>query len=144
MCGKAQKHHAADFTFAVEKSGQGLKVGDKTHFLVTVKPVSGWHVYSAIASEEGAYSPTELTYEISSQGFEAAEGLAEKGSLHQEMDDVMGGMIRYYADPVVFSQEITITEGKIRVVGTVDYMACDDLKCVMLTEDFDITAEAEE
>lgn len=139
-----QKIHAADFKFAVENTDNSLKVGEPAEFLIKVKPMPGWHIYSAIPSEEGAYSPTEIGYEMNSAGFEAIEGIGESGSMHSEMDDIMGGMVRYYGGPVVFSQKITITETEVRLVGYVDYMACDDYKCITLTEEFDVTAKAAE
>jgi DsbC/DsbD-like thiol-disulfide interchange protein len=115
-----------------------LKAGDKVMLEIKVEPNNGWHVYSAIPSEEQVYRPAVIEYDISSVGFEAAPEIKEKGFMVTEFDDVMDGTMRYYKTPVVYSQELKMTEGELVVKGTFDYMACDDEKCLMFTEEFEV------
>lgn len=136
-----QQHHAADFEFSLEDHGS-LTVGGEAQFIVKVTPAPGWHIYSAVDSEEGVYSPTGMEYDIISRGFEVVGNLEEEGKIISEMDDIMGGMMRYYKTPATFIQTIKITEEEVKVIGYVDYMACDEMKCVMLTEAFELAAEA--
>lgn len=131
----------ADFSFDVVGDGE-LKVGENATFKITMTPKPGWHIYSAVPSEEDVYGATEILYDITSMGFEVTGEIEEEGKLISEMDDIMGGMMRYYKTPAVFSQKMTLTEPEVKLVGTVDYMACDDMKCLFLSEEFELSTEA--
>ena len=119
-------------------------VGENAKLQISVVPKAGWHVYSAIPSEEGAYEPALVDFEITSAGFTLVEGLKEEGSMHSEYDDIMGGMLRYYEGNVIFTQEIKITEGEVVAVGSFEYMACNDFKCIPLLSEFKVSATAAE
>jgi DsbC/DsbD-like thiol-disulfide interchange protein len=143
ICAQAQKKEseAAIVNFSVLNSDQ-LKLGDGTKFQIEVTPKAGWHVYSALPSEEGAYMPAVLGWEPASSGFSASEKLNEEGSMTSSMDDVMGGTVRYYKAKVLFSQEIKLTEKDVKLVGFFDYMACNEEKCIPLTAEFELDANA--
>lgn len=119
-----------------------LKVGDQARLQISVVPKEGWHVYSAIPSEEGAYEPAMLDIGINAEGFSLVEGLQEEGSMHSEYDDIMGGMLRYYESNVVFVQVIEVTEADVVAAGSFDYMACNDFKCIPLLSEFNVRATA--
>lgn len=119
-----------------------LKVGDDASIQISVVPKEGWHVYSAIPSEEGAYQPAEVAYDITSRGFEADAELSEEGKMVSHFDDIMGGVLRYYEGKVLFSQSIKVTETDVIVTGTFDYMACNEFKCIPLMAEFKVTATA--
>ncbi len=116
-----------------------LEIGGKAKLQVSVVPKEGWHVYSAIPSDEGAYEPALLDFAITSAGFTLVDGLKEEGSMHSEYDDIMGGTLRYYESNVIFIQEIEITEAEIVAAGSFDYMACNDFKCIPLLSEFSVT-----
>lgn len=120
----------------------GLKVGGEATLKISVVPKEGWHVYSAIPSKEGAYQPAEVAYDNTSRGFEADAELLEDGKMHSQFDDIMGGVLRYYEGKVLFSQSIKVTEEDVIVVGTFDYMACNEFKCIPLMAEFKVTATA--
>lgn len=130
----------ATVTFKVNHP-MGLDSGSVALFEIKIEPNKGWHVYSAEASEEGAYKPTEIEYDINSRGFMADDKISETGLLMKEFDDIMGGMMRYYKSPVTFSQRIKITDAEVFLKGMVNYMACDDEKCLVFTEEFEIKPE---
>ncbi len=143
ICTQAQKKEseAAIVKFSVLNSDD-LKVGDGAKFQIEVTPKAGWHVYSALPSEEGAYMPAALGWEPASAGFSANEKLNEEGSMTSSMDDVMGGTVRYYKTKVLFSQDIKLTEKDVILVGFFDYMACNEEKCIPLTAEFQLEANA--
>lgn len=119
----------------------GLDSGSVAVFEVKIEPHKGWHVYSAEPSEEGVYKPTAIEYDLSSRGFAADEKISESGLLMKEYDDIMEGTMRYYKSPVTFTQKIKITEAEVFLKGTVDYMACDNEKCLVFTEEFEVKPE---
>lgn len=138
---KKAESEAATIKFSLD--GQApLKVGDKTRLLIEVTPKKGWHVYSALPSEEGAYQPAAVGWEIQSRGFEAAEKLEESGAMTSMFDEIMNGTVRYYKGQVTFSQELKLTEVQVTLVGYFDYMACNDEKCIPLTADLNLEATA--
>jgi DsbC/DsbD-like thiol-disulfide interchange protein len=119
-----------------------LKVGDKTMLQVEVTPKKGWHVYSALPSEDGAYQPAAIEWGFTSWGFEATPELKEEGKMTSEFDEIMNGIIRYYKDRVMFSLGIKITEADIRLEGYFDFMACNDEKCIPLSAELRLEAKA--
>jgi DsbC/DsbD-like thiol-disulfide interchange protein len=142
---QAQKKEseAAIVKFSVANAAQ-LKVGDVMKFEIEVTPKTGWHVYSALPSEEGAYQPAVLGWEVESRGFTAGDKLLEEGYMSSSFDDIMGGTVRYYKAKVLFSQEIKATEPDVVMVGYFDYMACNEEKCIPLTAEFKLEAQVQE
>lgn len=121
-----------------------LKVGAKTTLRVEVTPKKGWHVYSALPSEDGAYQPAAFDWGFTSRGFEATPQLEEEGKMTSAFDEIMNGTIRYYKARVVFSQGLKLTEADIRLEGYFDFMACNDEKCIPLSAEVKLEAKAEE
>ena len=119
-------------------------VGSKAKFTIEATPKAGWHVYSAIPSEDGAYQPAVLGWDITSRGFETEAKLEEKGGLIEAFDEIMNGTVRYYKGVVVFSQEMKLTEKEVLLEGFFDYMACNDEKCIPLTAEIKFEAKAKE
>jgi DsbC/DsbD-like thiol-disulfide interchange protein len=134
---------AAIMKFSLKDADQ-LKKGEKATFVIEVTPKNGWHTYSAMPSEDGAYLPAALGWDVTSRGFEAAEKLDEQGAMFTEFDDIMNGMMRYYKAPMTFSQEVKLTETDLVFAGYVDYMACNDEKCIPLTAEFKFEAQVKE
>jgi DsbC/DsbD-like thiol-disulfide interchange protein len=134
---------AADIKFSLQDEDQ-LTVGAKTKLVIEVTPKKNWHVYSALPSDDGAYQPTVVGYEITSRGFEASAKLDENGPMLSMFDEIMNGTVRYYKAPVVFSQELKLTETEVVLAGYFDYMACNEEKCIPLTAEFNFDAKAKE
>lgn len=121
-----------------------LQVGQTTTLVIEVEPKGEWHVYSALPSEEGAYRPAEVGWEATSRGFEAVGTLKEDGRMTEKMDEIMGGMVRYYEDKVVYTQTLKITEPDVTTIGFFDYMACDENQCIPFTATFELKAAAKQ
>lgn len=121
-----------------------LQVGQTATLVIEVEPKGNWHVYSALPSEEGAYRPAEVGWDATSRGFEAVGSLQEKGSMTEKMDEIMGGVVRYYEAKVVYTQTLKITEPNVITQGFFDYMACDEFQCIPFTATFELKAAAKE
>jgi hypothetical protein len=120
-----------------------LQVGQTTTLIIEVEPKGSWHVYSALPSEEGAYRPAEVGWEITSRGFEAVGALREDGHMTEKLDEIMGGMVRYYEQKVIYRQTVKITEADVAAIGYFDYMACDESQCIPFTATFELKAAAQ-
>jgi DsbC/DsbD-like thiol-disulfide interchange protein len=120
-----------------------LQVGQTTTLIIEVEPKGAWHVYSALPSEEGAYRPAEVGWDITSRGFEAVGTLQEDGRMTEKLDEIMGGMVRYYEQKVIYRQTVKITEVDVAANGYFDYMACDESQCIPFTATFELKAAAQ-
>lgn len=125
-------------------ANEEMAVGNEAALVVSVVPENGWHVYSARESEDGAYPPTQLTLAEGCKGLEAGDQLLEKGELKSEYDELMGGTLLYYKEKVFFSRSIKVTGTDVIAIGTFDYMACNDFKCIPFTVDFETRAVAKQ
>jgi DsbC/DsbD-like thiol-disulfide interchange protein len=140
-----QKRESEGATVVVSVLNQDkLKVGDKATLQIEVTPKAGWHVYSAIPSEDGVYKQAELGWELDSRGFEAEKELKEEGYMTEMRDDILDGMVRYYKAKVIFTQSIKVTDKSVILVGYFDYMACNEEKCIPLTAEFKLEVKAKD
>ncbi len=100
------------------------------HFQVIVKATieEGWHLYSQFM-DEGGPIPTSIHFEentdITLKG--NAEEIGEKESGYDELFDME---VAYFSNAVTFEQELTANKLPTTVTGYVEFMVCDDEKCL--------------
>ncbi|WP_246865795.1 protein-disulfide reductase DsbD family protein [Croceivirga thetidis] len=129
----------------VEWSTSINKIGDNDFELITNATIeSGWHLYSQHVPEDGPI-PTTFYFEELEGRFElVGETQEEEG--HTILDPVFEMEIKYFEDAVQFKQRIK-TLSTINVVNAfVEFMVCDDEKCLPPTEVelvFELTDEVE-
>lgn len=107
----------------------GFEVGDVVTLTFTGTPIASWHLYSADPSGEIAYNNTNL--EFFKDEFVGAElsGVMKDGAKpHEELDELMGGIIRHFdnGQKVSFTQKVKITATKIDVTGQFNAQICQD------------------
>lgn len=109
------------------------KVSD-TEFILVAKATieKGWHLYSQNVPENGPI-PTTFIFDISKGGF-SLEGktMEEKGVTVE--DPVFGMRITFFEKTAIFQQKIKITSDINSINGIVEFMTCDDTKCLAPTE----------
>ena len=109
-------------------------LGNNEHMLhFDAKVEKGWYVYSHDL-EEGGPLPTNIEID-EGQGFEKVGKLLEDGKMKEAFDPMFEMQVKKYADKVRFSQKVKGSANSIK--GFVDYMTCDDAKC--LKEDAEFT-----
>lgn len=92
----------------------------------TIDP--GWHLYSQNVPEDGPIS-TNFNYQ-SSNDFEL-EGTTDEEKGHTVHDPVFDMVITYFEDRAEFRQRIKLLNPNLeRVVGEVEFMVCDDERCL--------------
>ncbi len=105
------------------------KVADKTYDIeITATLDGGWHIYAQDAGEGPA--PTEFTFNRNPLATMVG-ATTEKGKLIKEFDKNFNSVLKFYASKVTFVQRIKLRTNAATVFsGTVNYMTCNDRKCL--------------
>lgn len=105
------------------------KIADKTYEVQLTATVNGnWHIYSQNVGVDGPI-PTSFTF--TKNPLLTFDGKVEEaGKLIKKNEEVWGGEVRYYENKVVFTQKVKIKGGKTNLAGKVEYMVCNDEKCL--------------
>lgn len=131
------------FTVALNSYGQILdpvkwstsveKLSDTEYKLISKATIDkGWHLYSQDVPEDGPI-PTSFTYDNKDGAFRIVDGTIE-GEGHTVNDPVFNMRIKYFEDEATFEQKIVILKGKTSLHGVVEFMVCDDKRCLPPTE----------
>jgi thiol:disulfide interchange protein DsbD len=118
----------------VSWSYEAKKKSENTYELVITATVSKpWHIYS---QNSGADGPIPTTITINPNPLITKEvKFKEIGKLVKFFDKNFNTNVLYYSDKVVFTQTIKLkTKAKTVVTGKVDYMVCNDEKCLPPTK----------
>lgn len=130
---QAQSESLVKWSFAAKKKA------DKTYEVVASAALpKTWHIYSQ-STPKGGPVPTKITFK--SNPLLLINGTAkETGALKTTHDPVFDIDVKYYNDKVEFVQLVKLkTAATTSVSGTVEYMICNDEKCLPPTkQNFDV------
>ncbi|TMM55796.1 thiol:disulfide interchange protein [Maribacter algarum] len=117
----------------VKWSTRTEKISDTEYSLISRAVIDpGWHLYSQTVPEDGPI-PTSFVFDDSDGSFELLGGTSE-GEGHTVNDPVFGMRIKYFGDSAEFVQRIKVL-GDVGTVGAVvEFMVCDDSRCLPPTE----------
>ncbi|WP_136480941.1 protein-disulfide reductase DsbD family protein [Cognatitamlana onchidii] len=109
------------------------KVSETEYKLISKASIeAGWHLYAQEVPEDGPL-PTTFTYDNSLGTFNLkGKTLEENG--HVVDDPVFEMRIKFFENTAVFEQFIVIIEDIKAIKGAVDFMVCDDTRCLPPTE----------
>ena len=110
------------------------KIADKTYEVHATATVTGdWHIYSQNVGVDG---PIATTFTFTKNPLVAIDGKTkENGKLIKKNEEVWGGEVHYYENKVEFIQIVkTRSAAKTNVAGKVEYMVCNDEKCLPPSE----------
>lgn len=110
------------------------KVSDKVYqVVITATLPKPWHIYSQHTPDNGP-KPTKIVYTKNPLVIISGEP-KENGALKVIHDDNFGVDVKYFSDKVMFVQTVQLkTAAKTSVSGTIDYMVCNDEKCLPPTK----------
>jgi len=93
---------------------------------------SGWHLYSQTVPKDGPI-PTIFTFESNGKFLKKGNTKEDEGIT---VDDPIFGMkIKFFEHKAVFKQVIKLKDKNIsKVVAVVEFMVCDDSRCLPPTE----------
>ena len=84
-----------------------------------------WHLYSSQPTPEGAYKPTEFYLDKNNLNVSLLGPLKEQIKPFEEMDAIMGGMVRFFKEhKVTFKQELKITGANAVLSGALEFQVC--------------------
>ena len=107
------------------------KIGDKTFEVqLTATLNTNWHIYSQTQSSDASVQPTEVNF--SANPLVTLDGkVKELGKMEIVHDRKLGFSVNQYSGKVVFVQKIKVKSNtKTTVVGTIEYMTCDNSRCL--------------
>ena len=128
----AQVQNPVKWKYEAKKKGANYEV------VITATVDKPWHIYSQNTGKNGPV-PTTITFKtnplITLNG-----KVKEAGKLEKIYDKNFQTDVLFYSGSVVFTQTIQVKAGvKTNISGTVEYMVCDDEKCLPPTKKtFDI------
>lgn len=108
-----------------------------TQYELIVKAVIDpmWHVYS-VTNPGGGAEPTIVKFE----GVQKVGGVKEIGKIKSVFDEGFSVNQKYFENSVNFVQVVKVKPGTKQVSGTIEYMACNNKKCLPPKEiSFDIS-----
>lgn len=108
----------------------------EAELIASVKIDNKWHLYSTKATEgdDPGPVPTEFTFE-KSKDYELVGKIIE-GKPIKEHDPNFDMVVAYFAKSATFKQKIKINnKGIFKVIGNVNFMVCDDQRCLPPTDE---------
>lgn len=109
------------------------KISDTEYILVSKATIEkGWHLYSQNVPEDGPI-PTTFIYDDSDSGFKII-GNTEEEEGHTIDDPVFMMKIKYFENLALFKQKVEVQGGTKTINAFVEFMVCDDSKCLPPTE----------
>ncbi|SHM07046.1 protein-disulfide reductase DsbD family protein [Flavobacterium saccharophilum] len=125
--GNAQVLDPVKWTTAVEK------ISDTEYKLISKAVIQqGWHLYSQSVPENGPI-PTTFKYDNEKATVKLIGGTSEEKG-HNIDDPIFRMQIKYFEKSAVFEQKIKVTTGLTTVNGVVEFMVCDDSRCMPPSE----------
>ncbi|TFF36385.1 protein-disulfide reductase DsbD domain-containing protein [Mucilaginibacter psychrotolerans] len=95
------------------------------YFKATIN--KGWHVYS-LNSKDGGPVKTGFTFKAM-PGYKLLGNATEPTPI-THFEKSFGMNVSYFENTVIFQQKIKLKTATVTVKGTLEYMACNDKKCL--------------
>ena len=110
-----------------------VKMGDKYQVVITATLPKKWHIYSQTTGDGG---PLPTKFSFANNPLLKFEGdVKEVGKLKEFYDKNFDTKVKYFGDKVDFVQTVKVAGNvKTNVSITVEYMTCDDEKCLPPTK----------
>ena len=102
--------------------------GNKWELVFTAYIESGWAVYSQHLDDNGPV-PTSVNFN-STTGFDIVGQTSESGNEERGYDKLFEMDVIKYHDKMVLVQEVEVQSDTREITGYVEYMACDDTRCL--------------
>ncbi|WP_282123509.1 protein-disulfide reductase DsbD family protein [Algibacter mikhailovii] len=108
------------------------KISDTKYKLLTQASIEpGWHLYSQDVPLDGPI-PTTFTYQLN-EGF-TRSGITREEEGHTVDDPVFQMKIKFFENSATFEQVVEGTDNFNEIKGAVEFMVCDDTRCLPPTE----------
>lgn len=111
------------WSYSAEKTG-----ANEYNLVITATIAKGWHVYSQFI-EEGGPIPTSFKFEPSG-AYRLKGKVTESPQAISAFDKNFDMQIAWHAGQVTFKQGIILNEPQTVVSGVLEFMVCDDERCL--------------
>ena len=110
------------------------RVSDTEFDLIATATIdSGWHLYSQTVPEDG---PIATSFSFDGNGKFLKKGNTKEDEGHVVDDPIFSMKIKYFDDKATFKQRIKVkTKKSFTVEGVVNFMVCNDSRCLSPTEE---------
>ncbi len=106
------------------------KISDTEYILISKASIEkGWHLYSQNVPEDGPI-PTTFTYGSESNSEFEIVGETSEEEGHTIDDPVFGMKIKFFENSASFKQTVKISEDISSIKALVEFMVCDDTRCL--------------
>lgn len=121
----------------VQWSWTTKKITDKEYDIIFEAAIQKhWSLYSQTMESNDGPLPTNIVIETNAK----AKGIAkESKNLAVKYDKVFDMKVGKFHDHATFTQRVTILDPTKPITGYIDYMTCDDTKCMNTQKDFSIS-----
>ncbi|MFM6976021.1 MAG: cytochrome c biogenesis protein CcdA [Sphingobacteriaceae bacterium] len=123
----AQIEEPVKWSYAAQKISEG-----DANILIKAQIDKGWHLYSQFI-EEGGPIPTSFKFSPSAD-FKLIGKVAESPKAVAAFDNNFGMKIAWHENSATFTQKIKTSKSKLTVKGVLEFMVCNDRKCLPPTE----------
>src|ERR1035437_9641864 len=118
---KAQIYNPVSWTFS-----QKAVPNNETElsFIATIEP--GWHMYSQFLPEGG---PVVTTFKYEKNASVQIIGKVTEPKPVEEFDKNFNMKLKYFFSKAVFTQHVKVNAAKTVLMGTIEFMSCNDSQC---------------
>ncbi len=116
----AQIINPVTFNYSVVKKGNDLY---EVHVKALIQPK--WHIYS-VKNPDGGAVATEIKF---TDG-KVVGAIKEKGKLKTTFEKEFNVNQKYFESSVDFIQMVKLKPGNNKIMGTINYMVCNDKQCL--------------
>lgn len=88
-----------------------------------------WGMYSQEAFGEGPI-PTHVQFDTTGSAVPLGTTVEQGPNMHEGMDELFGIVVRKFYKEVTYSRELQVLDPLEPIRGTIDFMACDNSRCV--------------
>jgi DsbC/DsbD-like thiol-disulfide interchange protein len=107
----------------------GAKKISATEAVVFLKATidAGWHLYSQHVQEGG---PVKTTFTFPASKDYTLSGATQEPAPIVRMESAFNMKVGFFEKTVIFQQKIKLNKQPVTVKGTVEFMTCNDEKCL--------------
>ncbi|MFM6953455.1 MAG: cytochrome c biogenesis protein CcdA [Sphingobacteriaceae bacterium] len=120
---QAQIENPVKWSYSAQKSGK-----NEANVQLKASIQKGWHLYSQFI-EEGGPIPTSFTFSPSKE-YELLGKVSENPKAVSAFDTNFGMKIAWHENQVTLTQKIKTTSDKFTLKGVLEYMVCNNNKCL--------------
>ncbi len=121
----AQIYNPVKWTYSAKNIG-----GDKYELTYKATIEEGWSIYSQYLESDDGPIRTSFEYEEAGKHFSLVGKNEESGGRKEAYDKVFDMTLIKFKKEGIFKQEVEVSDYSKPIIGFLEYMTCDDTKCL--------------